>query len=79
MGSSSKNMERDTPGDIKKLFTINNTQPSNNCEIAIWNESDNWLTPKMIKDLFPDIDAIDVMGYVDIEQWLKIIKWCENE
>ena len=32
----------------------------------------------MMQELFKEKYHDDVMGHVDIEQWLKIINWCKN-
>lgn len=56
-----------------------------NAEIAIWIDGEEeWITHEMIKDLFPeelyeDSDMkVQVKGWVEMEDWLKIFDWCRN-
>lgn len=49
-----------------------------NCEIAIWDKDGKWITKEMNTDLFNNEYPDDVMGYVEIEDWLKIFDWCKN-
>ena len=54
---------------------------STTVEVAIWYEGhySNWITKKMIKDLFPNETFDNVMGYVDFDNWLRIVKWCREQ
>lgn len=51
---------------------------SQNCEIAIMDIKDDFITQKMLTDLEIDAHYDDVLGYVDIDLWLKIVEWCKN-
>ena len=49
-----------------------------NCEIAIWDSSGAWITRQMFNDLNIDDTNDDVLGRVEINQWLEIFDWCKN-
>ena len=51
-----------------------------NAEIAIWEDDGKWVTDQMYKEIFPEKDySDDVIGYIGIEEWLKIVEWCKNQ
>ena len=51
----------------------------NDCEIGIWDKSGDWITQNMFNDI-PEIEnnGDNVLGYVNIETWLKIFDWCKS-
>lgn len=51
---------------------------SKNAEIAIWDEEGKWLTNQAYKELFNEEIGDDVKGNVEIEEWLKILDWCQG-
>ena len=61
---------------------LGNPLISSNAEIAIWIRSGKrkgeWLTEEMVKELFPGETADQVMGYVGMEKWLKVVDWCRG-
>ena len=57
-----QNYRKELTGDIE----------SSNCEIAIWDENNDWITDKILL-----IDG-DVEGYVSVEDWVKIVNLCAN-
>ena len=48
-----------------------------NAEIAIFDKNESWLTKECLIDLNIENDG-DVLGYVDMDKWLKILDWCRN-
>ena len=70
---------------------IDNCQ-ADKVEIGIWlddvkveveffgkkSEQNKWITKEMYKEVFPAEEPDDVMGYVGIDNWLKIFNWCQN-
>jgi len=57
-----------------------NIQNSNDAEVAIWHKDnpDEWLTREMYKDVFGSELCDDVIGYINIAEWLEIFEWCKN-
>ena len=45
---------------------------SKDAEIAMWDKDKEWITQE-----FEDVGD-DVIGYVGIEKFLKVIDWCKN-
>lgn len=50
---------------------------SNDAEIAVMKDGE-WITEKMIADLFPERGADMVLGYVTMDEWLMIFDWCRS-
>lgn len=51
---------------------------SNTVEIAIWDKNGKWKTREMAKEVFNKDIGDDVMGWVTIDEWIKIFNWCKN-
>ena len=49
---------------------------SKDAEIAIWDADGEWLTRQAYKELFGEDIGDDVKGYVELEEWLKVLDWC---
>jgi hypothetical protein len=50
-----------------------------NAEVAIWDESGEWKTKEMLQKAFAQNDhSDDVIGYITMDTWPKIVAWCEN-
>lgn len=54
-----------------------NKLQSRDAEIAIWDAHGKWLTQQAYKETFDEAIGDDVKGYVKIEEWLKILNWCQ--
>ena len=52
---------------------------SNLVEVAVWDKDKKWLTRKMIKAVFNEEAYDDVMGYVNVTDWAKIVQWCSEQ
>lgn len=57
--------------------TLTNIE-SNTVEIGIWDKEGRWITKEMAKDVFDKDIADDVIGWVTIEDWIKIFEWCKE-
>lgn len=68
--SYSQNRHRDVHID-------NDCTSSRDCEIAIWNEKDKWLTKDILYKAGLYVDD-DVKGWVEVSEWSKIVEACEN-
>ena len=44
-----------------------------NCEVAIWDEDDNWITGKIFEELELDTGDGEVVGWVDADTIAKVI------
>lgn len=64
--------------DLTRAFGKENHCPnceSKDVEIAIWKgRNDEWLTRECPHCEVDD----DVMGYVNIDTWFKIVEWCKD-
>jgi hypothetical protein len=59
--------------DWEKEFKEN--QSSDDCEIAIWDKTGDFITAKIWKEIFNDELGDSVAGYVTMEQWLKVVNY----
>ena len=55
-----------------------NDKTSNNAEIAVFAGDGEWITKEIVEAATGEILNDDVMGRVRVEDWLKILKACEN-
>lgn len=52
---------------------------SKDCEIAIWNESGNWVTGEILEKFDSEIRHDDsVCGYLEFNKWFELMKFVEN-
>jgi len=60
------------------IMTIPNRIECSNAEIAVWNKEGIWVTKKIVKKALNQKLDDNVMGYVSIEDWLKIFMTCKD-
>jgi hypothetical protein len=51
---------------------------SKDCEIGVWDKRNKWITKEMYEDIFGEELGDDVLGFVSLDNWLKILDWCRN-
>lgn len=56
----------------------NEVLESKDCEVAVIKNK-KFITRKMYKEVFGEDCLDDVVGYVKIDDWIKIFEWCKNQ
>ena len=64
---------------LKLIESNSGETTSSNCEVAVLNKDGSLITATMVDDL-PDVfnNDDDVIGWVNMHNWLKIFEWCKN-
>ncbi len=63
-------------------FDAKEVPPSPTAEIAVIKRNGDWFTKEMVKAVFPDNPEYygdDVVGYVPVDDWAKIVAWCASQ
>ena len=59
-------------------YKMTNNAKSDDCEVAIWNNSDVWITRYIFRKIGIELND-DVAPKVDIETWYKVLETVKNE